>query len=52
MCYIMSSLFKLRNYYLFKYFSKVLSTMMVLLTIVMLIFSFGNFKKKEAMNFL
>nr|YP_010951702.1 hypothetical protein RU988_pgp153 [Laurencia elata]WMP12641.1 hypothetical protein [Laurencia elata] len=52
MCYMMSSLFKLRNYYFFKYLSKVLSTIIVVLTIVILVFSFGNFKKKKAMNFL
>nr|WMP11787.1 hypothetical protein [Laurencia australis]WMP11998.1 hypothetical protein [Laurencia australis] len=52
MCYMMNSLFKLRNYYFFKYFSKVLSTMIVFLAVVILIFSFGNFKKKGAMNFL
>ena len=43
---MMSSLFKLSNYYVFKYLSKFLSTMIVVLTIVILFLSFGNFKKK------
>nr|ARW68659.1 hypothetical protein [Palisada sp.] len=47
----MNSLFQFRNYYLFKNFNKVLSTTIFILTITILVFSFGNFKKKTGYEF-